>query len=252
MWTRRAPGEAPLVIGHRGSSAQATENTLAAFERARADRADGVELDVLLCRSGEAVVFHDDDLRRLAGRPERIADLDLGALRAVRLTAGGGVSTLPEVFEACGTDLLVNVELKAAPGLSGAAIRALVERVASDVARAGARTAERVLVSSFNPFAVRAWMRRVPGVHAGLLFERTAPLPFRRAWPAVWLRPFSLHPDLVLCTPTRVAAWHRRGYAVAVWTVDAPEALRACRDMHVDAVITNDPAASRAVISAPG
>jgi glycerophosphoryl diester phosphodiesterase len=249
MWTRRAPGEAPLVIGHRGSSAHATENTLAAFERARVDRADGVELDVLLCRSGEAVVFHDDDLRRLVGRPERIADLDLTALRAVRLTAGGGISTLPEVFEVCGADLLVNVELKAAPGPSGAAIRALVERVAADVARAGAGTAERVLVSSFNPFAVRAWMGRVPGVRAGLLFDRAAPLPIRRAWAAAWLRPFSLHPEVGLCTPARVAAWRRRGYAVAVWTVDAPDALRACRDMHVDAVISNDPAAARVAIS---
>jgi glycerophosphoryl diester phosphodiesterase len=248
MWTRRAPGEAPLVIGHRGSSAHATENTLAAFERARAERADGVELDVLLCRSGEAVVFHDDDLRRLADRPERIADLDLQAVRAVRLTAGGGISTLPEVFEACGSDLLVNVELKAS-GVAGAAVRALVQRVAADIARAAPGTAERVLVSSFNPFAVRAWMRRVPGVQAGLLFDRAAPLPIRHAWAARWLRPFSLHPEVVLCTPARVASWHRRGYAVAVWTVDAPEALRACREMHVDAVITNDPADARIAIS---
>src|SRR5581483_11304897 len=164
---------------------------------------------------------HDDDLARLAARPERIADLDLAALRAVRLTAGGGISTLPEVLEAGGADLLVNVELKAA-GLGAGAIAALVERVGADLARAAPGTAERVLVSSFNPRAVGAWMRQAPAVRAGLLFERDASLPARRAWAAAWLRPFSLHPEVVLCAPPRVAAWHRRGYAVAVWTVDAP------------------------------
>ena len=47
---------------------------MAAFERARTAEADGIELDVRLDRDGTVVVFHDDDLRRLANRPERIAE----------------------------------------------------------------------------------------------------------------------------------------------------------------------------------
>lgn len=243
-WQRRGPARAPLVIGHRGASALALENTLPAFERARRDGADGVELDVLLCRTGEALVFHDDDLRRLAGRPERIADMDLAAVRAVQLSGGARIPTLPEALEACGPEMLVNVELKAA-ALSGAAIGALVERVARDLAGAAPGTQDRILLSSFNPRAVRAAMRRIPAVRAGLLFERGSALPARRAWAAAWLRPFSLHPEVVLCTPSRVAGWHHRGYVVAVWTVDAPDVLRSCRRMGVDAVISNDPAAAR-------
>jgi glycerophosphoryl diester phosphodiesterase len=56
---------------------------------------------------------------------------------------------------------------------------------------------------------------------------------------------------MVLCTPERVTAWHRRGYAVNVWTVDDPAQLAACRAMRVDGVITNDPARARAALGDP-
>ncbi|HXJ20248.1 MAG TPA: glycerophosphodiester phosphodiesterase [Polyangia bacterium] len=219
---------------------------MAAFRQALADGADGVELDVMLCASGEPVVFHDDDLRRLAGRPERIAAMPLRALRDVPLAGGGAIPTLDEALEACGPDLLVNVELKVNE-VDPRGTVALVDAVAAVVRRLGAQ--DRVLVSSFNPFAVGAWRWRAPEVPAGLLFERGSSLPLRRAWLAPVIRPFALHPEWVLCTPDRVASWRRRGYMVSVWTVDDPEALAACRRMGVDAVITNDPARSRKVLA---
>jgi glycerophosphoryl diester phosphodiesterase len=246
VWQPRRPGEGPLILGHRGASALETENTTAAFGRARADGADGVELDVLLCATGEAIVFHDDDLARLAGRPDRIADIPYRVLRDVALPAGTFIPTLEEALEACGPQLLVNVELKAAK-IGPRAIAALVNAVARVVERVEA--GPRVLVSSFNPWAVRTWMRRAPAIRAALLFESRSVLPLRRAWLAPWLRPFALHPELVLCRPDRVAAWKRRGYWVSVWTVDDPSALRACRAMGVDGVITNDPARARAILS---
>jgi glycerophosphoryl diester phosphodiesterase len=246
VWQPRRPGEGPLILGHRGASARETENTAAAFRRARTDGADGVELDVLLAATGEVMVFHDDDLARLGGRPERIADLPYRTLRDVKLPGGTTIPTLEEALEACGPDLLVNVELKANE-LGAAKIAALVEAVAEVIARTD--SARRLLVSSFNPWAVRLWIRRAPMVRAALLFERQSMLPLRRAWLAPWLRPFALHPELVLCTPERVAAWKRRGYMVNVWTVDEPAALAACRRMGVDGVITNDPARTRAALA---
>ena len=114
------------------------------------------------------------------------------------------------------------------------------------VARTG--TERRVLVSSFNPLALARWKARRPDVPAGLLFERGAPLPLRRAWALRWLRPFAVHPEQVFCTPERVAGWHAAGYAVNAWTVDEPERLRALAAAGVDGVITNDPAAARAAL----
>jgi glycerophosphoryl diester phosphodiesterase len=245
-WGQRPAGQGPLVVGHRGASARAPENSAEAFTRARADGADGVELDVLQCASGEVVVFHDDDLARLGGRPERIDALTLAELRRIELQGRARIPTLEEAFEACGPELLVNVELKAA-FLGGRRIAALVEGVAEVLGRTGAST--RVLVSSFNPRAVRLWMRRAPAVPAALLFERAEVTPLRRAWAAKWLRPAALNPELVLCTPARVARWRALGYAVNVWTVDGAAAVRACRDMRVDGIITNDPAATREALA---
>src|SRR6185503_17405615 len=74
VWRRPNGAELPVVVAHRGASAVETENTVPAFARARADGADGVELDAMICGTGEVLVFHDDDLTRLAHRPERIAD----------------------------------------------------------------------------------------------------------------------------------------------------------------------------------
>jgi glycerophosphoryl diester phosphodiesterase len=245
VWQPRRPGERPLIIGHRGASARATENTAAAFQRARADGADGVELDVSLCATGEVIVFHDDDLVRLTGRPNRVAETAYRVLRDVALPRGTTIPTLEEALWACGPGLLVNVELKAGK-LALRGVAALVDAVARVVERAGA--AARVLVSSFNPLAVRLWMRRAPAVRAALLFETASALPLRRAWLAPWLRPFALHPELALCSAERVAGWKRRGYLVTVWTVDDAAAIAACRQMGVDGLITNDPARTRALL----
>jgi glycerophosphoryl diester phosphodiesterase len=245
MWGVRAAGQGPLVIGHRGASAIEPENSVEAFARARADGADGVELDVLLCKSGEVVVFHDDDLVRLAGRSERVDALSLAALRDVRLTSGARIPTLEEAFEACGPSLLVNVELKSTRTRL-AHVAALADGVARVVDRLG--VASRVLVSSFDPFAVRAWRRRAPSISAALLFERDLPLPLRRAWAARFLRPSALNPEFVLCTQERIDRWHERGYAVNVWTVDGEGPVRACQELGVDGVITNDPARTRRIL----
>src|ERR1041384_7099234 len=65
----------PLIIGHRGASAVAPENTLAAFREAIAVGADGVEFDVRLTRGGVPGGFFDNTLRREGGLSQRIADL---------------------------------------------------------------------------------------------------------------------------------------------------------------------------------
>lgn len=239
----------PLLLGHRGASAHVTENTLPAFQRAIADGADGVELDVQRCLTGEIVVFHDDDLSRLAGRPERVADLPLQALREIRLSGGGEIPTLAETFEACGPDALVNVEIKY-DGYWPSGCAALVAGASEVIARVGARG--RVLVSSFSPAAIWLWRRHHGDVPCGLLFE--PPRPFHRPWPlrADCLLPLlqseAVHPEHGLCTPETVRRWHHRGYAVNVWTVDDPGRLRRLADMGVDAIITNDPAAARAAL----
>ena len=244
----RAKGR-PLVLGHRGASADAPENTLAAFRLAVEQGADGVELDVWRCRSGEVVVAHDEDLLRVAGSPLRIPDAGLRDLRAVdvgawkgRRWSGERIPLLAEVLEAL-PGAVVNVELKSRGRDLGLA------RAAAEVvwrARAGAR----VIVSSFDWRLVAAFRLASPDVATGLLFDAT------RAWNLrVWagirsLRPAAVHPDLALATDERVRAWTARGLAVNVWTVDDPgEAARLAR-AGAAALISNAPATIRRALPA--
>src|SRR3954462_5764170 len=81
---RRTKGR-PRVWAHRGDSAHEFENTMAAFEAGRKAGADGIELDEQLDGDGNVVVFHDDDLVRLAGRPGRMADLSAEERKALRV-----------------------------------------------------------------------------------------------------------------------------------------------------------------------
>jgi glycerophosphoryl diester phosphodiesterase len=247
----RRPVGVPLLIAHRGANAHEVENTLPAFRRAMAEGADGVELDVQCCASGEVVVFHDDDLRRLAGLSERIDRLPLAALRQVRLLGGGDIPTLGEALEVCGPAGLVNIEIKY-ESLGTDGCRALVAGVTDAVARAGAEA--RVLVSSFSPAVVRLWRKQCPEVPCGLLFEKARPWhrpwPLHTDWLLPWLRPFAVHPEERLCTPESVAGWRGRGYAVNAWTVDTPSRIQALAAMGVSGLITNDPAKARVALGA--
>jgi glycerophosphoryl diester phosphodiesterase len=244
---RRTPAGPPRLFAHRGASADATENTLAAFALARAQGADGVELDVVRCQTGEVVVFHDDDLVRLAGRPGWVRTMPLTALREVQLKGGGGIPLLTEVMETVSRDLLVNVELKA-PKSARARLAddGLAEAVAAIVRLHGAE--ERVIVSSFDPLLLRRFSRAHPGVATGLLFGAEQGLVLRRGWLASALRPTALHPEAVLVSPAALRRWRARGYAVNVWTVDDPAELRALDALGVDGLITNRPAAARAAL----
>jgi glycerophosphoryl diester phosphodiesterase len=232
------------VLAHRGASREAPENTLAAFRLAREGGADGIELDVMCCGSGEVVVFHDDDLRRLAGRPNRVGELTLAELGEIDLGGGERIPTLAQALDTVGRRLLVNVELKIS---TFAGARALAAATARELERTGAM--DRVLVSSFNPIALAWFGRASPGIPLGLLYERAQALPLRRGWAAPLLRVAALHPEAALCDPLAVAAWHRRGYAVHAWTIDDPRELAALARAGVDAIITNLPARARAALA---
>src|SRR5258705_3174798 len=108
----------PTIFAHRGASAHAPENTLAAFELALAQGADGIELDAKLSADGHVVIIHDAAVDRTTDRQGRVKDMSLAELRS--LDAGGffaeqyrgeKVPTLEEVFEALGKRMFVNVEL---------------------------------------------------------------------------------------------------------------------------------------------
>lgn len=247
MATTNGAAGRPLVLGHRGASADAPENTLAAFSLALAQGADGVELDVRRCATGEVVVFHDADAGRIAGVALEIARTPLAELRALdagrwkgEAFRGERIPTLREALRAM-PGAFVNVELKAAGrdlGLAAATARVIEE------ADAGGR----VIVSSFDYRLVMAFRLAAPRIPTGLLFDEESPGRLATWLGVRLLGAVAVHPGRRLVTPERAAAWRARGLAVNVWTVDSGEEARRLAALGAGAIITNVPGRIRAAL----
>jgi glycerophosphoryl diester phosphodiesterase len=127
---RRGNRARPYVYGHRGTRRGAPENTLRAIEIAIAQGAEGIELDVRLCGSGEVIVLHDPDLQRVAGVPLLAAASNYRALAACDLGDGARVPLLDDALSlVLRAGLFLNVELKADVPDAAALVAAVLERV---------------------------------------------------------------------------------------------------------------------------
>lgn len=233
-----------LLLAHRGASADAPENTLPAFEEAVRQSADGVELDAMVCGSGEVVVCHDDTLQRLAGVDWEVAKTPLRRLR--ELDVGGhlgfsraGIPTLEEVFDVLPPHLLVNIELKC----DTVEDRGLSVKVADWVVAQG--HADRVLLSSFNPLCLIRAARAQPSLRRGFLIDPDKPLFAQTALYLPLSANHSVHPHFSQATPERVRGWKEAGYSLAVWTVDDAGEARRLESLGAAYCITNRPRALR-------
>jgi glycerophosphoryl diester phosphodiesterase len=257
-----AAARRPLLLGHRGASADFPENTLAAFRAALEQGADGVELDVMRCASGEVVVVHDDDLVRVTAhadgsrRPVRASTLD--ELRRFDVGRGERVPTLDEVLGALGREAFVNVELKS-PETQGPRQHltllhddGLALETAAVLERHGrtrSRGARRTLVSSFDPLQLVRFHRCAgDAVPLGYLFHRDQHPLAHELYRVLPVR--AVHPEAGLIDAAALARWRRRGLGVNTWTVDDPREIATLVVLGVDAVITNRPGAVRAQLEA--
>ena len=102
-----------LVIGHRGAKGHVAENTLASIKKAMDLGADGIEIDVFRCRTGEIVVFHDKKLDKLTDGKGLIENKSLMELKKLKvLGTNEQIPTLNEVFEVIDNKTFLNIELK--------------------------------------------------------------------------------------------------------------------------------------------
>ena len=222
----------PLVFAHRGGSALAPENTMAAFANGLALGADGIELDVHLSRDGRVVVHHDRTLDRTTRLEGPVAARDAAELGAA------GVPTLDEVLRTH-RDARVVVELKVN---SVDLARAFV-----DVVRA-ANAVDRVCAGSFGLRVLRAVRAIEPAVATSAAREEVRWALYRswaRCSPGrVSYRGFQV-PERAGATrvvsANFVACAHRAGLPVQVWTVDTEADARRLLEWGVDALITDRP-----------
>ena len=216
------------MLGHRGASARrAREHASRAFERARADGADGVELDVLCCahRRGGGVS------RRRSVAPGAAAPSASTAMPLRRVARGAScravtrIPTLEEAFEAVRARTCWSTSSSRRTACATVGVPALVERVADILERMGDRR-RACWCRRSTRWRSWLWMRRAPAVQAGLLFEAEPPLPLRRAWAAPCCARRRCTPGVVLCRPDASPAGGGAATRANTWTVDDAGVLR--------------------------
>ena len=251
MTTRRLPRHpfldhpGPLAFAHRGGALGGPENSLAAFARAVDLGYRYLETDVQATSDGVLVAFHDTRLERVTDSSGAVGELPWRTVAAARISGREPIPRLDELLDAF-PEARFNIDVKAP-----AAVRPLV-----DVIR---RTAawDRVCVGSFSDGRLAAVRSAAgprlatslaPRAVLGLrLRSLSGPVPVDRAlgaaarrqavcvqvplrWPAGGLplvdRPF-------------VAAAHRLGLQVHVWTVDSPDQVHTLLDLGVDGIMAD-------------
>jgi glycerophosphoryl diester phosphodiesterase len=263
----------PRVIAHRGASGNYPENTFPAFRAAAQAGAPYFELDVHMTRDSVVVVSHDAELRRTCGRDAAIRDLTLAQLK--RADAGWGFTTtataaagtamaagadnsefpfrgrgievpaLAEVFAAFPERRYI-VEIKqSAPSLAVALLEV--------IERAGMR--RRVLVASEDDAPIGEIRALAPRLPTGFPYREIVAFmmalapgadPYEPRGDALQIPPE--HDGWRLVTPESVAAAHRAGAEMHVWTVNDAAEMRAMLALGVDGIITDHPARLLALI----
>jgi glycerophosphoryl diester phosphodiesterase len=245
----------PLIIGHRGYSARAPENTMLSFQFARIARSDLIELDYHHSRDGVPVVIHDDTLDRTTDarakwkqKHLRVADRSAAEIRSLDAGswfappfAGAKVPLLSEALDfICGSGGVALVEHKS--GSARTCVRFLRER----------SLINRVVIISFNWSFLREFhaleskqLLGTLGPPIGLADGRKPPR-FTKAFSEKWL-------DEIAATGARLVVWNhrvsksavtaalRRGLPVWVYTIDDLKLARSLVERGVSGIITNDP-----------
>lgn len=252
--------DAPRVLAHRGlvtpdaAEHGVVENSFAAVASAHAAGAAYVESDCHLTADGEVVLFHDDDLRRVADDPRAIADVRLHELEDL-MSERGGLITLAQALEAF-PEVRFNLDVKAAAAADG-------------VGRLVAPHADRVLVTSFSDerrlaalaAAEAAGAARRPATSPGsaTVARLLAALALRRSRRVRALLdgldalqiPERQGPVRVV-TPGLVRAAHAAGVEVHVWTVNAEHDMARLLDAGIDGLVTDRADAALALVNERG
>jgi len=232
----------PPVIAHRGVSAEAPENTLAAFLRAKQLGLNWVEFDVMLAATGEAVVIHDDDLKRTTNGKGRITDCSYSYLKTLDagswfnpIFANEGIPLLQEVLNLLHRQkLAANLEIKPFPGHE----QATVQRVFEILQENKEGLPSPLLISSFSPIVLQMIRKMSMSILLGVLMDE---------WQANWqdlcaeVQCISVNLNHMLLNRARIEEIKAKGYLILAYTVNSIERAQELLSWGVDAIFSDCP-----------
>jgi glycerophosphoryl diester phosphodiesterase len=223
----------PKIVAHRGGGSLAPENTLGAIRLGASMGFKGVEFDVMLAGDGTPVIIHDETLERTTNGRGRVPDMSYDEL--ARFDAGGG-NRIPRYEEAVALcrelGICANVEIKPAQGHERRTGE-VVARMTRELWR-GAPLGP--LLSSFSIDALAAARSVAPELPRGYLVGRMPP-DWRDTMQR--LRCVALHCNYQSLTAELAREIHGAGYAILLWTVNAPVDAQRLLAMGADCLVTD-------------
>ena len=260
----------PLVVAHRGASFDIPEHTLAAYRQALADGAEALECDVRMTRDGHLVCVHDRRLERTSDgrgvvstkRLDQLQSLDWGSWKNPWADLDDEADLPDDSLRTLLTlrDLLrlvrdhprpveLLIETKHPTRYSGLIEQRLVElldRLGWSAPGSGKPVAP-VRVISYSQLSLRRVRRWAPWVPLALVVA-DVPQRLRRGELPKGVDDVAAACDLVRKDPDWVRRLHANGHGVYVWTVNDPDDMRLCRELGVEAVITDRPGLARKIL----
>ncbi|MCK5674890.1 MAG: glycerophosphodiester phosphodiesterase [Spirochaetales bacterium] len=237
--------EYPLLFGHRGCSKAAPENTLASFKKILDNNIPGVELDVQICKSGEIVVLHDQNLVRTTGFNALVSETNLEDIKKLdtgswfnESYAGEKIPTLDEVFELLGKNVYYDIEIKQRDRKHGEFEKKLVEKIAKW------NIGERVIISSFNPISIIGIRAANPLLNTAIIYcsKETIPWWLRNGAGKYLCQPNILKPCKQKVSPFTMFINNKiQKYMIVSWTIDDPLIVQKYLNHGVDGIVTNAP-----------
>jgi len=226
----------PIVLGHRGDRFNYPENTLTSYRSAIDKGLDGVELDVMLTKDGKLICSHNFDLERETDGKGFIDEMEYRDLVKVKAgirfpeTKQQPISLLTDVIKSLPKTTILNIEIKTKSVFD---LKAAIK--VATLIKSG-EIPQKVIVSSFNPLAVRIVKFISKSVPTGFIYEHTKHLK------GVFIaRPDALHPKVEFVTDKLIKFCKRRNMRINTWTVNNVYAREWLNTKNIDGIITDNP-----------
>ncbi len=222
----------PLVIGHRGAMGHETENTLASIQKAMDLGVDMIEIDVFKIKSGEIVVFHDENVERLSNGAGNIEEYYITDLKLLTLEGNHKIPDLQQVLRLIDNKVALNIELK------GDDTADRVNFITDFYINKRGWSPENFVISSFKWDELRRMRELNPTIKIAVLTEED---PLKAIDVAKELNAVAINPNFRTLTQENTEKIQNEGLKVYTWTVNEPADIQKMKEFGVDGIITNYP-----------